>query len=147
MKSPGLILCPVDFSPPSREALRYAADLTRHLGAELLVLHVLDLPVFAADDPLVASHSRLVDEYERVMTHRLDECVAEVRSLGVPAKAHVSRGVVHAAVCDAARDLGADLVVLGTHGRTGVTHALLGSVAERVVRTCPVPVLTFRAAG
>lgn len=116
------LLCPVDLSEESRAALRVAADLSRRFGAELVLLHVGDGGT--PDAAPLASWSR-----EAVDAGAVRPTVAEAR--GDPKQAI-------AAYADAN---GFDLVVMGTHGRTGRAHALVGSVAENTVRSARTPVL------
>lgn len=125
------ILFATDFSEASRHALTEAAGLARRLGAEIHLLHVLALH---DADPAVASDlllSAVPPGAEDVVTER-----QVVRAL------RPELGILHAA-----REGGFDLIVLGTHGRTGLKHVVLGSVAERVVQLAGIPVLTVRQPG
>jgi nucleotide-binding universal stress UspA family protein len=117
------ILCATDFSASSEAATRVALDYARHFGARLHLLHV----AWAGADPKVPP---------------LLEGLKEEAARGVPILTAVESGAPAARIVQYAERHGIDLIVLGTHGRTGVTRALLGSVAERVVRTAPCPVLT-----
>lgn len=133
------ILCPVDFSEPSRVALRYAATLAGTLGAELEVMHAYQLPVYALPDGALMATPEMT---ARISTD-LGKALAELAEEEAPkAKTTLVEGAPAAEVARLAKEHEADLVVMGTHGRTGLKHLLIGSVAERVVRTCPVPVLT-----
>jgi universal stress protein A len=143
------ILVPVDFSPCSRAAMRYALALVRTFRARLEVLHVWELPGYLRPDLTVwagdvsgslAEHARR--EAEQGMRLFVDES-----GLLPDDKVHstVLGGTPYASVLAALEDGDFDLVVMGTHGRTGLSHVLLGSVAERVVRHAKVPVLTVRA--
>jgi CBS domain-containing protein/nucleotide-binding universal stress UspA family protein len=137
------ILVPVDYSAPSDAALRMAADLARAFKGRLLVLHLLPLEVYRLGDfPIVAGDGmHLAEETERLAAH-----VREI--LGdrdAPAhEVEVSWGSPYLQIVETAIDRRADLIVMGTHGRTGLKHALLGSVAEKTVRLAPCPVLTVR---
>ena len=122
------ILYVTDLSPASEPALAYAADLARAFGGEVHAVHVL---VLGADDPV---------EAERRLAELVPEEQADVVTERRLVKAHhADVGVVHEA--DAGHY---DLVVLGTHGHSGLSHVLLGSVAERVVQHARCPVLTVR---
>jgi nucleotide-binding universal stress UspA family protein len=126
------VLCPVDFSDESRAALRAAADLSRRMGAALTLFHAesaeSELRAAAAPGGLLADWRR---EAERLG-------VARVTAASAP-------GQPATAIVEAATGGGFDLIVMGTHGRTGRRGALLGSVAESVVRSSRVPVLTVHA--
>jgi universal stress protein A len=121
-----MILFPTDFSDCARHAGARAAAFARHFGARVHVLHV---------DPPVTAPTRPERLAQAVADLGPDLDVTSATTAGPPARA----------ICAAARRTGADLIVIGTHGRTGVSHALLGSVAEAVVRRAPCPVLTIRA--
>lgn len=135
------ILVPHDFSPAADQALRQAAALARAGGGRLRVLHVLEpmylpvnVPAQALPDPaafLPDQHAALVRRVQKVLGAGGPPCTVEV-VIGQPTSAILER---------AGR---ADSIVMSTHGRTGLTHLLLGSVAERVVRASPIPVLTVR---
>ncbi len=126
------VFCPVDFSDESRAALRAAADLARRMGAGLTLFHAESaesmLQAAAAPDGQLVDWRR---EAERLGVVRVTAASAP----GQPAKA----------IVDAAAQGGFDLIVMGTHGRTGRRAALIGSVAESVVRSSRVPVLTVHA--
>ncbi len=131
------VLVAVDLSPASVQALRTAVDLAVQLDAELTVLHVVTVQAASAlaatgDEPTAADGARL-DTF-------LEEHVGGVLT------AH--RGLAHGEpateIIRAAHEIGADMIVLGTHGRGGLAHLLLGSVAEHVLRDAPVPVIVVR---
>lgn len=138
-----LILVPVDGSPPSVAALAHAVSLAEDSGARIDVLHVQ-----APEDFRVGSTTPLASEARRVINEALDDAIddASARLTGRVAHLTVSGDPLRAIV-DIARDGHYDLIVLGTHGRIGRLHALLGSVAEGVVRNAPCPVLTVREPG
>jgi nucleotide-binding universal stress UspA family protein len=135
------ILCPVDFSPSSERALDFAVDLAKALGAELDLLHVYQLPVYALPDGAMMAGpeftTRVTTESQRALTE-----LCESRASGVTTKTHLIEGIPYREIVRMGEDLGAGLIVVGTHGRTGLRHLLLGSVAERVVRSAKVPVIT-----
>ena len=135
------ILVGVDFSDCSRAALRFAFALGNKLGARVDVLHVLAPP------PYVPLDLALWQETDRDLSSRVlasvEQFVAETAPGGAErAQIRVEAGVPYETLVTAAEE--ADLVVVGTHGRTGLPHLLLGSVAERVVRLSPCPVVTVR---
>jgi len=139
------ILCPTDFSAVADAGVDRAAGLAAQEGAELVLLHVL-APITAYVVPDVAG-SVLVDLEARAREDARDELRRlrdRVRRTGVPTHVTLVQGYTPLQIARAAERLRCDLIVLGTHGRTGLTHMLLGSVAEAVVRRAPCPVLTIR---
>jgi len=141
------ILVPTDFSTASDAALDFAKTVAGTFGASLHLLHVFEDPVIPAGfpeayAPLPAeTRATLVDDARQQLAARLS--VAD-RDL-VNATTAVVSGVPAMAIVEYAQDHNIDLIVMGTHGRTGVAHLFVGSVAERVVRLAPCPVLTVRA--
>src|SRR5262245_767713 len=131
------ILHPTDFSAPSGHALGFACALARDYGARLVVLHVTPLqPVFAGEGmpPPDPEEIRAAgDEQLRKLRLPADDVRAERR---------LESGAAAAEILRVAREINADLIVMGTHGRTGLGRLLMGSVAEQVVRKAPCPVLT-----
>jgi nucleotide-binding universal stress UspA family protein len=142
------ILVPVDFSPDSRNALRYAADLAAVFSAEIVMLHVVE-PVYVAEPYLgVAPEAGMfLDEQIRNAKAVLADLGTALKKKGQRVRTMVAAGPPVLLIVDTAKDLGTDLIVMGTHGRTGVAHVLIGSVAEKVVRTASCPVLTVRGAA
>lgn len=142
------ILCPVDFSEPSRHALDHAVALARWFGAKVSVLHVhqLTTPTFAAG-PYVGLEGlepmSLTDVERGELLQAVNEFVAPDRAAGIPIDTLLHEDAnVPGAIIDHAEALGADLVTMGTHGRSGFERLMLGSVAEKVLRRSTVPVLT-----
>ena len=137
------ILVPVDFSECSREALRVACDLARASGGELHILNAYGLS--KSDYPYVAY---LTHEVERQVVESALEQVAEWKARHVPADlsavTHTSPKEARVAILEVADTLGADVIVMGTHGRSGLKRLALGSVADHVVRTARCPVLMVR---
>ncbi len=141
------ILVPVDLSAYSERALEYAIALAGRLGASLHLLHVVEDPmatgVWGGETvipDLPELRQELVDDAERrLVAYR--EAAERVR---VPVVTTVRLGLAAITIVEHAKSLGVDLIVIGTHGRTGLAHLLMGSVAERVLRHAPCPVLTVR---
>ena len=143
------ILVPTDFSETSMAALKYALPLAESFGAELHLLHVIDLAAgqyLAAEMAMVPgpateaeAHARADAELAALLTR--DE-MTEYR-----ARLVTMRGAPFASIVAYAREQHIDLIVMGTHGRGAVAHLLIGSVAERVVRKAPCPVLTIPPRG
>ncbi|MFW5876014.1 MAG: universal stress protein [Myxococcota bacterium] len=138
------ILSPVDFSETSDHALEYAIELARGLGAELHLLHVYQLPMYSMPDGALLAGPDVATRIMDTARESLDALAQRLADRGVTIERHLTEGVPHQEIERVAKDIGADMVVMGTHGRTGLGHLLLGSVAERVVRTVPAPVLTVR---
>ncbi|HEY1959065.1 MAG TPA: universal stress protein [Polyangiaceae bacterium] len=138
------LLVPVDFSETSEAALEYAVSLAQPLGARLVVMHAYELPIYGfPDGALVAS----VEVATRLMNSAqvgLDAMVARWRGES-RIDTVLRQGVPWEEVQAVAEDVGADLIVIGTHGRRGIARALLGSVAEKILRTSTRPVLTVHA--
>lgn len=137
-----MILCAVDFSEPSARALTYAAALARQLGASLHLLHVHSTVDYALAAGSYTVRPELLRELKQGVDQRIEELRASVATDGLNVSASTVTGVPYKAIREAAHAHHADLIVMGTHGRTGFERMLLGSVAERVVRTSTVPVLT-----
>jgi nucleotide-binding universal stress UspA family protein len=133
------ILCPVDFSEPSDHAYAYAVHLAKALGAELHVMHAYQLPVYALPDGAMIPTAEVAASMSTEAQKALDRMAAPE---GLPVQRHLTEGVPHKEIERLVEELECDLVVMGTHGRTGLRRFLVGSVAERVVRTCSVPVVT-----
>jgi nucleotide-binding universal stress UspA family protein len=139
------ILVPTDFSAPSDAALDFAKTIATTFGASLHLLHVFEDPfvtgAFAAEAyaPMPpATRAALLADARARLKHRL----TQDEQARFDASAELVTGVSAMAIVEYARDHEIDLIVMGTHGRTGMAHLLIGSVAERVVRLAPCPVLT-----
>lgn len=139
-----------DFSGASRAAFTKAVEMARVNRAELTLVHVLGpvMPVAPADGYISPkAYEQLEASAHAWGRKQLEALKAKAKKAGVRAKTLLLDGVPHEAIARAARSAHADLVVLGTHGRTGVARLFLGSVAARVVATAPCPVLTVRGKG
>jgi nucleotide-binding universal stress UspA family protein len=140
------VLVATDFSEPSGIALEYGRAMARTFSATLHVVHVVDaiLPGMAAET-VAANYAGFLDDLEKSAQRQLDATVREDdrRELGAKAVLLRQRGAAQA-IASYARSANIDLIVMGTHGRGGWSHLLMGSVAEKVVRTAPCPVLTVR---
>jgi universal stress protein A len=145
--SPKKILCPVDFSPGSEQAIEKARELAGALGAELELVHAYQLPVLALPDSSVTVSPTYVAELTSRAQQELDRHADELRRDGITATTQVLEGSAAEAIVDRAKDGGASMIVMGTHGRSGFRRFLLGSTAERVVRMATVPVLTVHMGG
>ena len=130
------ILCPVDFSKPGRYAFDYACAVAKRHGASLELLHVVEASAYAEDDMPPGKVS-----YEQSLQMQLEEWAKQA---SCPADTHLITGIPCVDIVKHATEMHADMIVIGTHGRTGLKHMLIGSVAERVVRSASCPVLTVR---
>lgn len=150
------ILVASDLTEASMPAMRAALHLARRLDAEVIALHVTQPPYpanhwFVPQMPKEASFFREIAARERVAAERvLEQQVADARVEphdGVATRTIVTSGIPSDVIVEVARQVEADLLVMGTHARKGLQHMVMGSVAERVLRTAPCPVLTVRAGG
>lgn len=139
------ILVPVDFSRFSDHALDYAIAFAKDFGAEIHLLKVaapVSMPQYLEE--LVSSHAELFSVEADDSVARLGELKERCRASGVKVEAHLASGEVSETIAATAESIGADLIIMGTHGRTGLTHALLGSVAEKTLKSAKCPVLTVK---
>lgn len=138
------IVVPVDFSEPCRKTLRYAKGFAQQFGAKLLLLHVVEPMVYPAD------FGYMPIDPETIESERVEDLKAELKRFaeslpaGVEVETAVLLGRAWKVITDFASEKAADLVVISTHGYTGLQHALLGSVAEKIVRHAHCPVLVVR---
>lgn len=146
------ILCPTDFSDCAAQARKYACDLAHKFGAELHVIHVIhhlahDAPQFGLglNSPLTLGQSSGKSEKLKAeaLAHLADTSAPDCQN-GMRVNYAVLWGHPYAEILEYAKSQEIDLIVIGSHGRTGLPRILLGSVAERVVRLSPCPVLTVR---
>jgi len=139
------ILCPIDFSDASRAALETAAELAKQHQGKLTLLHAYPVPGYTFPDGSFVASSKMLEELAEAARIHLEEWKGIATSLGLSdVQAVTAVGEPAAEILTYAGEQGVDLLVVGTHGRTGLTHARMGSVAERVVRKAPCPVLTVR---
>ncbi len=143
MDLPTHMLVPIDFSETSEHALTMAASLAKVIGAKITLMHAFELPLQPfPDSPL------LLPQYEAHMrgttTEALEREAMKLRLDGLTVDVSVRIGNAWEQILDAARITRSDMIVLGTHGRSGLDRWIMGSVAERVVRMSKVPVLTVR---
>src|SRR6266852_1488967 len=140
------ILVPTDFSKFSKIAVNYAVALAEKFGAELYLLHVVqDLALFIPDAVAVAPPLAMpVDQFSIAARTALDRLVRENHLERFKVHCDVREGTPFYEIIRFARETAIDLIVMGTHGHSGLVHVLLGSVTEKVVRKAPCPVLTVR---
>lgn len=137
-------LIPVDFSEYATQALEYALDLANKLGARVTLLHVIQsLPLGGVDMGVVIPYTYIQDLEAEIM-NSMQAYLERVTAAGLEGDIAVVHGVPFHEIIETAKTQQVDLIVMGTHGRTGLQHVLLGSVAEKVVRLAPCPVLVVR---
>lgn len=136
------ILVPVDFSSYSDRAVSYASMVAKTFKAGITVMHVIDSLSYSVTDTLkVIEHRRALETIAGVL---LDNLRKKLRAKNLKVNTHLVSGTAYREILKRSQLGKADLIVMGTRGRTGVEHFFLGSVAERVVRLAPCPVLTVR---
>jgi nucleotide-binding universal stress UspA family protein len=138
------IICPIDFSDHSERALRFALGLAEQCGAMIDVLHVYQVPFYAPPHQPMEAEQAMSERYRDLGREWLDRVLErpQHRRAAVPVGSSLVEGKPHEEICRFAEEHDVDLIVMGTHGRTGLARVLMGSVVERVVRTSSVPVLT-----
>lgn len=142
------ILFPTDFSEGARAAMEYAVSLARDYNAELILLYVVqDISIAEWYIPSSLSVTDLVEDMVKSATNEMDKWSAEASAQVRDVEKMVLRGVPFTEIIRTAREKEADLIVIGTHGRTGIDHMLFGSTAEKVLRKASCPVLTVRMPG
>lgn len=139
------ILVTTDLSETSARAFPHAVELARAFGAQVVVLHVVEdqLPAYM-DEFTAVPIDTILETQTRRAAESLDRFLEEHLPADVPREAVVAHGIAHLEIPRIAAERGADLIVMATHGRGFVSHALFGSTTERVVRKAPCPVLTIR---
>jgi universal stress protein A len=139
------ILAPTDFSDYSKKALSDALELAQTFGAKLSLLHVIEPPPYPLEGfaPLAVG-TDLLGDLEQQASTALAQVLPDAQEATVEVTRAVAIGSPSQTIVETAEAEHVDLIVMATHGRTGLSHLLIGSVAERVVRTAPCPVLTIR---
>lgn len=143
------ILVPTDFTPCSQRAIAYAAALASRFDAEVVLVHAIEAPLNLPPHTLVHIDAQglsmpIMDYVREAAERRMSTALEELTLAKTRARSVVEVGDVRDVTLAQAERLPADLIVMGTNGRTGLRHLLIGSVAEDVVRRAPVPVLTIR---
>ena len=138
------ILVPTDFSSDAEAALAEAIDFARSFGGNIVLLHVHHMPVYGATPYGYTYPTGLLDEARQHAVARLNEHEQKVSAEGVKVTSELIDGLPSHEIVEAAKRTGADLIVMGTRGLTGLKHVLLGSVAERTLRHAPCPVMTVK---
>jgi len=136
------ILVAHDFSETGEHALELALDLATELHARVTIMHAFEVPTLTYPGEGLAMTTEVADGLRKASAEALDRLVARARGPGLEIRTLLREGRAWSEIDSAAKETDADLIVMGTHGRQGLARALMGSTAERVVRTAPCPVLT-----
>lgn len=139
---PKTILVPTDFGEASECAVEYALELAKVLGSEIVLMHAFEIPAVGFPDGALVATADMTNRVLEGAQVGLDRHMANYENRGVPIRSVIKQGDAWRSVVATAEELGADMIIMGTHGRRGLPRALLGSVAEKVVRTAHCPVLT-----
>lgn len=142
---PKNILVPTDLSEGAEEALDYACELAAQFGATIHLLNVISIPALGVPELGVAMASSVIDSLIEDNKRALDALAQRKCAKATMGQQFLRTGDARDVILNTAKELGVDLIIMGTHGRRGVARALLGSVTETVVRSAPCPVLTVRA--
>ena len=140
------ILVPIDFGPASDAATEHAVQLASAFGAHLTVLHVYEAPLYAYPGAPYVAIEDITSSLEKSAKAGVDVVVKQLTERVPGVSGLVRQGSAWRCINDVVQEIGADLIVIGTHGRRGLPRALIGSIAEKVVRMASVPVLTVHAA-
>jgi nucleotide-binding universal stress UspA family protein len=141
------IIVATDFSEIADHALDYALAFAAMSGANVTIVHAYDVPVYGRPDGVLLPSPEVAEQISRAARRALDETVERARKRCPSADGELREGDARDQITNVAEMLGADLIVVGTHGRRGVKRMLLGSVAESLVRTSSIPVLTVPQAS
>ena len=141
---PKTILVPTDLSEGAEQALDYACELAKMLGATIHLVNVIGIPALGVPELGLAMTSTVIDQIMIENQTALDKLAESKRCSAQIGQVLLRTGDAKDVINQTAKELGADLIVMSTHGRRGIKRALLGSVTETVVRSAPCPVLTVR---
>jgi universal stress protein A len=137
------ILCPVDFSDASLNAVRYACEFAKSMGSKIYLLNVVEPRPMAADMSL--NYIPLEEELEKAASEDLEKIREDIAKKGLPVEGDIEIGTPAEAILARAEDPDVNLVIMGSHGKKGLSRLLMGSVAEEVVRKAHCPVLIVKA--
>jgi nucleotide-binding universal stress UspA family protein len=138
------ILVPTDFTETSDRALDWAMGIAARVGASVTVMHSYEIPIIGFPDGAIVATPEIATRIADASRAALESTVEQRRGRGVPLDSVLREGVAWEEINAVADQMDADLVVIGTHGRRGLARALLGSVAENVIRTAHRPIVTIR---
>ncbi len=137
------ILCPIDFSPPSRNALRYANEFAKAMKAKITVMHVIQPQPIPTDVNVPYIPTEL--ELEQAAKEDIAHLIRETISAGVLVEQVMAFGLPSECIVQQAKKDDVDIIILGTHGRSGLSRLLMGSTAENVIRHATCPILVVKA--
>jgi len=140
------LLCPIDFSEGAQPAVDQAARMAKLLGAQVELFHAFEVPMLSLPDGGWMVGPDVIEALTNRCLDLLEKQAEALRAQGVHVNTRLEQGPAAQTITSRASVLKAVMIVIGTHGYTGIKHALMGSVAERIVRTADVPVLTVRLA-
>jgi nucleotide-binding universal stress UspA family protein len=143
MLSLSRVLVPIDFTETSDKALDFALELAEKFGAAVTVMHAFEIPVIGFPDGALVATADIAVRIQEAGRKGLDAAVDARKARGVKMESVLREGSAEEEIRAVAEQMKADLIVIGTHGRKGIARALLGSVAENVIRTVKVPVLVI----
>jgi len=139
------ILVPIDFSDASHKALKFAIPFAEQFGASITLLHIVEHYSYPKHAPFEMEHTRLLETVRERSKKKLNALYPKlVGASGIKVKTLVREGRSFEEINKLAKQMNADLIIMATHGRTGIKHVILGSTTERVVRHATCPVLTVR---
>lgn len=147
MSLPKVILVATDFGEPSEAALDTAIEYAKVFGSEIVLMHAYEVPIVGFPEGAMLATAELTSRLLEGAQAGLDRQMGSRRSHGVRIRSIIKRGDAYRMVNETADEVGAGLIALGTHGRKGLSRALIGSVAEKVVRTAHAPVLVVHSVG
>jgi nucleotide-binding universal stress UspA family protein len=142
---PKTLLVPTDFGEGADAALAYAITLAKAIGAEIVVLHTYEIPMVGFPDGTLIATAELASRVLEGANVGLQKTLKDHESAGVAMRSIVKQGDTWRTILETVDEVGAGMIVMGTHGRRGLPRALLGSVAEKVVRMAKCPVLTVHS--
>jgi nucleotide-binding universal stress UspA family protein len=137
------VLVPIDFTDTSDKAFDFALELAEKFDAHVTVMHAFEIPVMGFPDGALVATADVATRLQEAARKGLDAAVAARAGKGRPIASVLREGNAWEEIRAVAEELHVDLIVIGTHGRRGIARALLGSVAENVIRTVKTPVLTI----
>jgi nucleotide-binding universal stress UspA family protein len=137
------VLVPIDFTETSDKALDFALELAEKFDASVTAMHAFEIPVLGFPDGALVASADIASRLQEAARKGLDAAVSARATRGRPIATVLREGNSWEEIKAVAEELRVDIIVIGTHGRRGIARALLGSVAENVIRTVKIPVLTI----
>lgn len=137
------ILCPLDFSDASKNAFRYACEFARSMGSKIYLLHIVEPRPIAAD--MTLTYIPVEEDLEKAAREDIEPLAHEAREKGIDVQVDVVIGIPSEVILHQIVESDASMLIMGSHGKTGLSRLLMGSVAEGVVRKAKVPVLIVKA--